>query len=409
MIDRELVRDALAAKVCSLSYERLMEYGLTRAANITGLDRIGLPVYTVVRPGGEVITVSSGKGMSKRAAKAGAILEGIELWSAEKPHPDSKWAYMDSTRIRMAFPEVNALSHDMFTLARAAPVYPATPIPWESVMDVFRETEIMVPSDMIWLTHRVVPPFHYFQSSSNGLAAGVSYQDALLQAVYELAERDGWALSEYLRDETGLWPDRISFDCPLTSEIEDCLAALAQAGVYPFLFDLSNDMQVPVFGCTVIDPSDNSPGIFSGYGCSLNSSTAMRRAITEACQARVAYIGSARDDLFRRRFMLTKNIDSQQLLDMYQALPAVRLASEFPRPEFYDIEEEWTVLSSRLRQHGISDCYSKVLYESQDPEFQIVRAICPQLESPIWEFWAPSERAKQHVQKRMATMKEEAT
>jgi YcaO-like protein with predicted kinase domain len=406
MIDREHVREELAREICALPYSRLMEYGLTRASDITGLDTIGLPVYTVSRPGGEVITVSAGKGLSKIAAKAGAILEGVELWAGEKPHANVPWFYLEPARAISVFPSV--LGTDLFPLARGAPVYSSTPIPWEIVTDVFREGEILVPSDMIWLTHRVIPPFHYFQSSSNGLAAGINYEDALLQAVYELVERDGWATSEYLREQTDIWPDRVSFDCPLTEEIEFCLEALARAGVYPFLFDLSNDMQVPVFGCTVIDPSSRSPGIFSGYGCSLNSSTAMRRAITEACQARVAYIGSARDDLFRRRFMLTKNIDSRQLLEMYQAVPLSRLASEFPRPEFDSITEEWEILSNRIRQRGVSECYSKILYESKEPAFTIVRAISPSLCSPIWEFWQPDERCKLHVHNKLASIKEHA-
>lgn len=405
--DRDLLRDDLATKICSLSYSRLLEYGLTRAADITGLDTIGLPVYTACRPAGEVITVSAGKGMSKRAAKAGAIMEGIELWAAEKPDPKDRWYYMDSETIRSALPDMPSVPMDMFPLARGAPVYPSTPITWEHMHDVFRDADMIVPSDMIWLKPRVIPPFQYFQSSSNGLAAGVTEQDALLQATYELVERDGWALSEYLREKTGVWPDLISCDCPLSLEVQECLAYLGEAEVYPFIFDLSNDMQVPVFGCTLVDPKSNSPGVFAGYGCSLNSSTAIRRAITEAAQARVAYIGSARDDLFRRRYVLMKNVDGKQILDMYQNLIPKRTVLEFPVPEFSSVSEEWEILSSRIRQHGVSDLYSKILYETgdADPEFCIIRVIAPELVLPIWESWTPSERAKRHAEQAIERMK----
>src|SRR5690348_13948976 len=38
--------------------------GITRIANITGLDRIGLPVVLVTRPNSRSLAVSQGKGLS---------------------------------------------------------------------------------------------------------------------------------------------------------------------------------------------------------------------------------------------------------------------------------------------------------------------------------------------------------
>src|SRR6478609_6614344 len=92
---RDQAREDLAKEICALPYSRLMEWGITRAADVTGLDTIGLPVYTSCRPPGTVITVSAGKGLTKQAAKAGAILEGVELWAAEHPHPGN-WSFCDS-------------------------------------------------------------------------------------------------------------------------------------------------------------------------------------------------------------------------------------------------------------------------------------------------------------------------
>ena len=38
------------------------EFGITRLANVTGLDRIGLPVALAIRPNARSIAVSQGKG-----------------------------------------------------------------------------------------------------------------------------------------------------------------------------------------------------------------------------------------------------------------------------------------------------------------------------------------------------------
>lgn len=36
--------------------------GITRIANITGLDRVGVPVYTAIRPNSRALSTSQGKG-----------------------------------------------------------------------------------------------------------------------------------------------------------------------------------------------------------------------------------------------------------------------------------------------------------------------------------------------------------
>ena len=60
------------------------EMGITRIANVTGLDRIGVPVVMVCRPNSYSIAVSQGKGITLDAAKASGLMESIETWHAER-------------------------------------------------------------------------------------------------------------------------------------------------------------------------------------------------------------------------------------------------------------------------------------------------------------------------------------
>ncbi|MCA1994935.1 MAG: hypothetical protein LDL41_23230, partial [Coleofasciculus sp. S288] len=57
--------------------------GLTRIANITGLDRIGIPVTISIRPNSDSVVTSSGKGITLEAAMVSAAMESIELYCAE--------------------------------------------------------------------------------------------------------------------------------------------------------------------------------------------------------------------------------------------------------------------------------------------------------------------------------------
>jgi len=61
--------------------------GVTRVARVTGLDRTGVEVACAVRPGGHVLQVCNGKGLTYSEALWGALLETAELWAAETVVP----------------------------------------------------------------------------------------------------------------------------------------------------------------------------------------------------------------------------------------------------------------------------------------------------------------------------------
>ena len=72
--------------------------GITRIANVTGLDRIGIPVVTVVRPNARSAAVSQGKGLTLAAAKASGVMEAAELWHAEHIMKPLKLASLEEMR-----------------------------------------------------------------------------------------------------------------------------------------------------------------------------------------------------------------------------------------------------------------------------------------------------------------------
>ena len=59
------------------------QMGITRLGNVTGLDRIGIPVAIAVRPNSRSLAVSQGKGLALSHAMASALMEAIELFHGE--------------------------------------------------------------------------------------------------------------------------------------------------------------------------------------------------------------------------------------------------------------------------------------------------------------------------------------
>src|SRR4051812_31442956 len=73
-------------------YRALMpRLGITRLANVTGLDTIGIPVYVAIRPNARCLATSQGKGLDHDAAKASALMESIETWHAEVIVNPTRW------------------------------------------------------------------------------------------------------------------------------------------------------------------------------------------------------------------------------------------------------------------------------------------------------------------------------
>src|SRR5262245_26256790 len=59
------------------------QLGITRVADITGLDRMGVPVAAAYRPNSRSISVFQGKGLSVATARAAALMEAAEMFHAE--------------------------------------------------------------------------------------------------------------------------------------------------------------------------------------------------------------------------------------------------------------------------------------------------------------------------------------
>ena len=56
---------------------RLSEFGITRLARQTGLDRVGIPCWAAFRPNALTLSNSQGKGIDDAAACASALMEAV--------------------------------------------------------------------------------------------------------------------------------------------------------------------------------------------------------------------------------------------------------------------------------------------------------------------------------------------
>lgn len=390
--------------VNQLSKAQLLDlFGISRIADITGLDDIQMPVFTATRVLSNTLSIHSGKGINPLDARAGAICEAIELHASEQPSDD---AFVASA-VQVPYDDRIDLS-DCFP-ARASIVNDLTPIAWEEAINVQNGAPKLIPSDLIWMVPRIKDqPLMHFQSGSNGLASGATLEDAILSGLYEVIERDAWTISHYLLENFGIFPERTPL-VGLPDYLESIVRRVEDAKLKLYLFDCTTDYSVPVFSAMLLDLGGQCAGIFAGYGCNLNAETAALRAVTEAAQGRACYISGARDDLLRRQFLLMKKINQVTLNAMFAKLPLGSPLSQYRRLNFDDVKTELRYLLKLIKSFGVSDVYAKELGTFLDGALYVARVFSPQCEPHRFDFWTPTLRCTSYCQRKIKQLAGEPT
>ena len=271
------------------------QIGVTRLGNVTGLDRIGIPVTVAVRPNSRSFSVSQGKGLGLSQALASALMEAIELFHGES---------LTERTVVASFRELSAdtcVVPPSLLCGTGNPLPDRTRIGWIEGYDLLGREACWVPWEIVH-TDYTLPTSHsgdHFLSGTNGLAAGNHLVEAASSAICELVERDAVALwhARGVRERSRCRLNLASIDS------EDCQSLLElyeTARIAPRLWDVTSDVGIPTFVCdipaTTGDASDELRR-FRGAGCHPDRGVALARALTEAAQIRLTYIAGIRDDL----------------------------------------------------------------------------------------------------------------
>lgn len=266
--------------------------GVTRLGDLTGLDRLRLPVFAAYRPNSRSLAVFQGKGASAAAAKASALMEAIETYCAETAKPPLRLASRSEIAEMGDVVDVTALSK-----AVARGLDPLQPILWASATDIVTGAAVFVPFEIVHANYSMAARADsgVFSATTNGLASGNDVVEAVAHALYELVERDAvalWSLSdERARAERSL--DLRSIDCPLCKSL---IEQFAQARIDVGVWDITSDIGLPAFHCLIADRDSSATDPEIGSGCHPSRSVALMRALSEAAQSRATWISGARDD-----------------------------------------------------------------------------------------------------------------
>ncbi|PYC80225.1 hypothetical protein C7C46_13120 [Streptomyces tateyamensis] len=271
-----------------LAQRQFERCGISRVADVTGLDVLGIPTWVAVRPLAATLSVSQGKGATHTAAKVSASMEAIELWYAENlPHAGPA---VTAPAAELALP------YDFAGLQRAAGslLTEHTPLPWLPAEVIGQAATSWVPRPCVAISSLAAPDWSppLLRVSSNGLASGNCVEEAALHALFELVERDSTADLRERPVDRRRHIEPHSVTDPGCAELID---RIDRAGAWLELVDNTRDPHFPCYVAYLWSPED--PTVYSGSGCHTDPAVALSRAITEAAQSRLTVINGTRDDV----------------------------------------------------------------------------------------------------------------
>jgi ribosomal protein S12 methylthiotransferase accessory factor len=364
--------------------------GVTRIADVTGLDHIGVPTTLAIRPNALTMACSSGKGLTLDQAYVSGAMEAFELHAAETAVLPSIRASYRELSDRYPLPPATDLP-----LTRWSLFSPDWPFHWFLGWDLISQSEVPVPLALVGMSRdgALVASAGSFHVTSNGLGAGNSFLEAVAAGLYEVIERDAIACHFEAALQRGheipVVPESVLRHHPLVAGVLD---RCDRVGVKVVVHECIVDTNVPTYSSLVYDQVDRDVGVVRGSGSHLDPEIAILRAVTEALQARLNFIAGSRDDIFRTAFVrmradwgrTVRAIEAGQA-DCPRAPARASSASD-------TFEEDILQLLARVQAAGAQHV---VVADLTPPDFpvHVVRVVIPGFEGYLHHGYRPGRRA----------------
>ncbi len=383
--------------------------GITRLADITDMDILGIPNFSAVLPGTEdYIWVYSGKGSTRLEAKASALMESVERYCSLPSSNQKKMiqgSYKDVSKVSKTLHPSNVVEPMLFEYDE------------EMIMDflpgydLINNEQILVPTPLALFKYSPKPPavnpFAYHHT--NGLASGNVLEEAICHSLCEVIERDATSLAElnasalpyntlrtmtkYLSDNgveidpidsTEFVDDDSKFPDVDISNIDfkpasKLVKKFNDAKIPLIIKDITSPIGIPTFNASSIEWISEDYGYLAeGHGTHPDARIALLRAITEVSQTRAANIQGARDDL-RKISYGNSNSDEKKTWQFMKSKNTIQF-SEIKSYVNDDILDDIKLILSRLNSNGLTKA---IVVDLTNPQIMIpvVRTIVPGLET----------------------------
>ena len=232
-----------------------------------------------------------GKGLTIASSRAGALAEALERQSMICQGDES----MRVTRMDDLEGAIHPHDIQLYSAAQLAaaeldgsPTHRFHYVPqtfqvdqehaWSQVRGIADDRRAWIPSAIAYLGVPKIGP-ESLRGCSNGVAAGNSIDEALLQGLLELVERDSVALWWYSRAHR----PGIDLDATDDPRVRAALTPLRARGREVWVLDITSDLGIPAMAALTSAPDGGR--VLMGFGAHVDPVIAVVRALTEVCQS----------------------------------------------------------------------------------------------------------------------------
>ncbi len=354
--------------------------GITRIGNVTGLDVVGVPVVTVIRPNARSLAVAQGKGLTLAAAKASGLMESVESYHAETITLPLRYCSLNELRFAH-----RVVDPSQWPAVATSSFHPNLRLLWCEGRDLIDGGPAFVPYELVHTDYTWPQPAGSgcFAASSNGLASGNHLLEAISHAICEVVERDAnslWMLRQPT-DRGSRQLDLSTIDDAACSEI---IGKFEAAGLEVSAWDMTTDTGIASFYCVIFHAADDPTRWLppaAGAGCHPSRAIALLRALTEAAQTRLVMISGSRDDVGRASYARHRYGGVLAELRAHAGRPGPRNFRDAPDCDADTFEDDVAWLLTRLREAGVNHVVAIDLTKDAF-KLPVVRVVIAGLEGP---------------------------
>ena len=238
---------------------------------------------------------SVGKGKSETQAKVRCLAEALERWSGffhegvvrkkgtygefgGEAIPPNEITLFSAMQYQKRISWNQKYGQNPFLIP--APFCEETPLDWTPVWSLTNHRSKWVPTALCYTGYPLEESERLGRADSSGCAAGNTKEEALLQGLFELIERDHLAIWWYNRlSRPGI--DLHSFEDPSIGQMVDYYTSL---GREVWGLDLTLDLAVPTFGIFSRNARSKGEEIAMGFAAHFDPEIALCRAFSEMHQ-----------------------------------------------------------------------------------------------------------------------------
>ena len=367
------------SKTIEINENKLKGAGITRIADITDLDRIGLPIYTAIRPTAEdgAVSIYGGKGITKDHAKASAMMEGFERYSAERQDIDET-IIASLSEIEEFGEYIDPKSLNLPKEFEKKDISDLS-LEWSKSIDLISNREYYIPTNAIYHPYISKDDSQsLFKSNTNGLASGNILEEAILHGIFEVIERDAWSIFELTHKNYA----QIDISSIENEIIIDIIEKFESEGIKIKLMDFTADIKIPTIAASADDTITKDAGLLTlGMGTHLDPEVAILRALTEVAQSRATQINGAREDTVRADFAREAGYERMKRINKFY------FRDEEEQIKLSDIENKSTSSITRdieiVKDELVSNDIQKILYSNltrPELDVSVVRVVIPEME-----------------------------